>query len=79
MKRVKLFEAFHKDLTELHEGMFSEIDIIGKEAETKEDFIKNVKAFLSQKAANPAEATKPEFLEELAAAFFDKDGNKKAE
>lgn len=78
MKRVKLFEDFHNDLNALHEGWFSEIDIIGKEAATKEEFITKVKELL-KKAANPEEATKPEALEYWASPYFDKDGKKKAE
>lgn len=71
MKRIKLFEEFS-----MNEGMHSEIDIIGQESETKEDFIRDVKAFLLKHAADPKAAENDAEIEKMAATYFDEKGNK---
>lgn len=76
-KRVKLFEDFHNDLNAMYEGMFGEIDILGKEAATKDDFKKAVKDFLKKNAADPKVADDDAFIDGLAKTYFDEDGTKK--
>lgn len=76
MNRVKLFEEFHEDLSAANEGMMSNIDVIGQEAESKEAFIKEVKEFLSKHAANKDVADNDEFIEGLAKTYFDEEGKK---
>lgn len=71
MKRIKLFEEFS-----VNEGMYSEINIIGQESETKEDFIRDVKAFLAKHAADPKIADDDAEIEKMAATYFDEEGNK---
>jgi len=77
MKKVKLFEEFHTDLESANEGMMSEIDIIGQNSSTKEEFLADVKKFLLAKAANPKVATEDSFLEDLAKTYFNENGSKK--
>lgn len=71
MKRIKLFEEFS-----IEEGRFSEIDIIGQESETKEEFIRDVKAYLQKHADDPKIADNDAEIEKMAAAYFDDEGNK---
>jgi hypothetical protein len=76
MRKIKLFEEFKQELT-TNEGVFSEIDIVGQESETKADFVRDVKALLSKRAANPEVANDDNFIEDLAKTYFDSEGNKK--
>lgn len=76
MKRVKLFEQFHSDMNSIVEGIMSNIDLIGKDSATKEDFLRDVKDFLKKNAADPKAADNDEYLEELSATYFDNDGKK---
>ena len=66
-----------KESIELNEGIFGEIDIIGQESETKEEFKKNVKDLLKKRAADPKVANDDNYIEELASTYFDEEGNKK--
>lgn len=75
MKKVKLFEQFHQDLSALYESWMSEIDLIGKDAQTKEAFKKEVKELLKG-APDPSVADNDEFIETCASTYFDKDGVK---
>jgi hypothetical protein len=74
MKRIKLFEEFNSE--KLSEGMMSEIDIIGQESETREDFLTDLKKFLSVHAANPDVANNADFLNGMADTYFDENGKK---
>jgi hypothetical protein len=77
MKRVKLFEQFHTDLSAMHESMMSEIDLIGRQSPTKEAFKKEVAEFIEAHAkSDPSVAKNDEYLEGLASTYFDKDGKK---
>lgn len=76
MKRIKLFEEFNSE--PVNEGAFKEIDIIAQECENKEEFLTKVKEYLSKHAADPKVADNAEYLEELAAPYFNEDGSKKA-
>ena len=78
MKKVKLFEEFHTDLSSANEGMMSNIDIIGQEAETRESFKKDVKDFLAKNALDPKVADNDEFIEGLADNYFYKDKKRKS-
>ena len=60
----------------LQEGVMSEIDIIGQEAETAEDFKAEVKKLLKQRAADPKVADDEEYLNTLSKTYFDEEGNK---
>lgn len=61
----------------MKEGKMSELDLIGKDAATKAEFITRAKEFLSQHAADPAIAGNEAYLDELASGFFNEDGSKK--
>ena len=76
-KRVKLFEQFHQDLA--NESKMSEIDIIGKEAETRDAFKKELKDFLKKNAADPRIADDENAIDQMADTYFDKEGNKLTE
>jgi hypothetical protein len=71
MRKIKLFEEFSAN-----EGMMSNIDLIGKDSETKEVFMRDVKDFLKKHAANPAVADDNNYLEELSNTYFREDGSK---
>lgn len=70
--RIKLFEEFNAN-----EGMMSEIDIIGQDSDSREQFINDVKTFLMNNAANKKIADDNDFLNGLADTYFDSDGKKK--
>lgn len=74
MKFIKLFEEYN--VNSLEEGMMSEIDIIGQEATTKDEFKNDVKRFLAGNAANKTVADDDRFIEDLASMYFDEDGHK---
>lgn len=62
---------------EVNEGMMSEIDIIGQDAATRAEFIKDAKEFLEQHAHDKSIATDKDALERLADMYFEEDGTKK--
>lgn len=74
-KRIKLFEQFLSDAVD--ESKMSEIDIIGQESSTKEEFVASVKDYLKKHAANPAIADDDAAIEDLAKPYFNEDGSKK--
>ena len=74
MKYIKLFEEFSGNI--LDEGMMSEIDIIGQEAQTVTEFNIQVKKFLKTHAAKPEVAEDDDFIQKMADEYFDEAGNK---
>jgi hypothetical protein len=74
--KIKLFDDFINE-SKANEGMMSNIDIIFQQSSSKEEFKKDVKAFLAQHAAKKSVADDEQFIEDLAMTFFDDEGNKK--
>lgn len=93
MKRVKLFEQFLADINpaeetqevtetpetlKLDESMMSEIDLIGKDAPSKDAFKEQVIDFIKKHAKGDTKAADNDaFIEELASTYFNEDGTKK--
>ena len=78
MKNIKSRELFEQEsMSMTNEGMMSEIDIIGQEAETRNEFIKELKQFLAKHAADKNMATDNDSLEALANVYFDENGKKR--
>jgi hypothetical protein len=61
----------------ISESMMSEIDIIGQESETREQFVNDVTEFLKKHAHNKEAATNKASIEKLAGTYFNEDGSKK--
>ena len=59
-----------------NEGKMSEIDAIGQDAETREQFKKEVKKFLGDEAHDKSIADDEEAIDKMADTYFDEDGEK---
>lgn len=63
--------------SDISESMMSEIDLIGQESETREQFVNDVADFLKKHAHNKEAATNKASIEKLADTYFNEDGSKK--
>lgn len=74
MIRIITINEWRKHLSEkqmvIKEGLMSEIDILGQQASSREDFESQVKDFLAKHAADPEIANDPNYISQLADTYF---------